>query len=221
MRPHPKTGTMQYYLEGELQKKFIEKYPKHTNLQLMTWFGISLNTLQRFKRVYGLTKDLKAVRKIQARNVKKTCEKNGYYDSLRGKPLSEACREGARKKRTEGFHPLLQLKKDNPRRYKMLMKKRSEARKKLIQKERRRQELVLTRHTKLYMPVKPLSHTARAHKYAMIKKRNYFAVQGDPQSVYWDSQTKRSARREATAIRHGLRVVQGDEQENNLNNETT
>lgn len=45
----------------------------------------------------------------------------------------------------------------------------------------------------------------------MIKMHNYFA---DPDHVTWvcyDSQTERSPRMEATAMRHGLRLVEGDE----------
>lgn len=205
-------GMPKLYLEGEVQEKFCELYPKHCTRKIMAWFGLSFSTVHRFAKELHLQKDMVAIRKEQGRQIKKTCEANGYYDSIRGKKPSEACMQAMRKKMAEGYHPLLQLKKDNPRRYKKLMQKRSEARKKLIQQERRRQELALTRRTNLYIPVNPLSHAAYSHKHAMIKDCNYYAVKGDPQSVYWDSQTKRSARREATAIRHGLRVVQGDEE---------
>ena len=45
------------------------------------------------------------------------------------------------------------------------------------------------------------------HKYAMIKACNYFADPlGDPHIICYDSETQRSARREATAARHGLKV---------------
>ena len=209
---HSKHGMPKYYLEGEVQEKFCELYPKHCTRKIMAWFGLSFSTVYRFAKELHLQKDMVAIRKEHGRQIKKTCEANGYYDSIRGKKPSEACMQAMRKKRAEGYHPLLQLKKDNPRRYKMLMKKRSEARKKLIQQERRRQELVLKRHTKLYLPFNPLSHTACTHKHAMIKECNYFAVPEHSDWVCYDSQTKRSERREATAKRHGLRVVQGDEE---------
>lgn len=46
----------------------------------------------------------------------------------------------------------------------------------------------------------------------MIRKCNYFADPlGDPRIVCYDSETQRSARREATAVRHGLKVVEADE----------
>ncbi len=41
----------------------------------------------------------------------------------------------------------------------------------------------------------------------MIKQCNYFAVDEHPTWVGYDKETKRSARREATAIKHGLKIV--------------
>lgn len=86
MRPHHQNGMMEYYLEGELKERFCELFPKNSNRRLMEWFGISFVTLQRFKRELGLEKDMRAIRKQQAKDVKKICEKNGYYASIRGKP---------------------------------------------------------------------------------------------------------------------------------------
>ena len=45
-----------------------------------------------------------------------------------------------------------------------------------------------------------------------IKCCNYFADPlGDPHIICYDSETRRSARREATAAKHGLKVVEADE----------
>lgn len=212
MRPHPTKGVMKYVLEGELKEKFCKLFPKNSNRRMMQWFGISFCTLQRFRRELGLEKDMWVIRKQQAKDVKKICEKNGYYDSLRGKPVSEACQEGARKLRVEGFHPLRQLKVTNPRKYKRLMKKKSEQRKGMFRKERLRQVYGLDRKTNLYIPLYTLTHRASAQKHLMIRQCNYFADPlGDPRIVCYDSQTQRSARREATAVRHGLKVVEADE----------
>ena len=89
MRPNVKSGAKEYYLEGELKERFCKLFPKNSNRRMMTWFGISFSTLQRFKRECGLEKDMKAIRKQQAKDAKKTCEENGYYASLRGHALSE------------------------------------------------------------------------------------------------------------------------------------
>ena len=50
MRQHPTRNVMEYYLEGDLKKRFCKLFPKHTNRRLMQWFGISFSTVQRFKR---------------------------------------------------------------------------------------------------------------------------------------------------------------------------
>lgn len=213
MRLHPGMGVKEYYLEGDLKERFCKLFPKNSNRRMMAWFGISFSTLQRFKREFGLEKDMQAVRKQQAKDTKRICEKNGYYASLRGKAPSEACMEATRRLRAEGFHPLKHLKANNPRRYKQLMRKRSEQRKELYRKEQLRAFYGLERQTNLRIPTNPLSHRATAQKHAMIKKCcNYFADPlGDPRIICYDSDTQRSARREATAAKHGLKVVEADE----------
>ena len=212
MRPNAKSGVKEYYLEGELKERFCNLFPKNSNRRMMTWFGIGFSTLQRFKRELGLEKDMQAVRKQQAKDIKKICERNGYYASLRGKKPSEASIEATRQLRATGFHPLKQLKAKNPRKYKRLMRKRSEQHKELWRKEQLRAFYGLERHTNLRIPDDPMSRRATAHKYAMIKACNYFADPlGDPHIVCYDSETQRSARREATAAKYGLKVVEADE----------
>lgn len=212
MRPNEKSGVKEYYLEGELKERFCKLFPKNSNRRMMAWFGISFSTVQRFKREFGLEKDMKAIRKQHAKDIKKICERNGYYASIRGKVPSEACLEATRQLRAAGFHPMKQLKANNPRKYKRLMQKKSEQRKELWRKERLRQKYDLDRQTSLHIPLNPLSHSASSHKHAMIKCCNYFADPlGDPHIICYDSDTQRSARREATAAKHGLKVVEADE----------
>ena len=212
MRPNVKSGAKEYYLEGELKERFCKLFPKNSNRRLMKWFGISFSTLQRFRRELGLQKDMRAIRKQLSKDIKKTCEKNGYYDSLRGHAPSDACQEAARKMRADGFHPIKQLKATNPRKYKRLMRKKSEQRKELWRKEQLRAFYGLERKTNLCIPSSPLSHSASAHKHAMIKCCNYFADPlGDPHVICYDSETHRSARRETTAAKHGLKVMEVDE----------
>ena len=103
---------------------------------------------------------MKAIRRQQIMDVKKTCEENGYYDSLRGKPVSEACQEGARRLRASGFCPLKALKKKNSRRYKAFLRRRSEAQKEVWRKERLREEYGLERKTKLRLPQRPITSYA-------------------------------------------------------------
>ena len=212
MRPNPKSGMKEYSLEGELKERFCKLFPKNSNRRMMTWFGIGFSTLQRFKREFGLEKDMKSIIRQQAKDTKRICERNGYYASIRGKAPSEACLEATRQLRAAGFHPIKQLKANNPRKYKRLMQKKSEQRKELWRKERLRAFYGLDRQTNLHIPLNPLSHRASSHKHAMIKCCNYFPdPDGDSHIICYDSDTQRSARREATAAKHGLKVVEADE----------
>ena len=212
MRPNAKSGMMEYYLEGELKERFCKLFPKNSNRRMMTWFGISFSTLQRFKREFGLEKDMKSIIRQQAKDTKRICERNGYYASIRGKAPSEACMEATRQLRAAGFHPIKQLKANNPRKYKRLMQKKSEQRKELWRKERMRMVYGLERRTKLRLPLNSLTHAASACKYMMIRECNYFAdPDGDSHIICYDSQTRRSEKREATAIRHGFTIVEGED----------
>lgn len=212
MRQNEKSGMKEYYLEGELKERFCKLFPKNSNRRMMTWFGIGFSTLQRFKREFGLEKDMKSIRKQQAKDIKKICERNGYYASIRGKKPSDACMEATRQLRAAGFHPMKQLKANNPRKYKRLMRKKSEQRKELWRKERLRAFYGLERQTNLRIPDDRMSRKAIAQKHAMIKCCNYFAdPDGDSHIICYDSETRRSARREATAAKYGLKVVEADE----------
>lgn len=48
------------------------------------------------------------------------------------------------------------------------------------------------------------------HKYMMIKDCNYFAIEGEVNTICYDGQTRRSMKREATARRYGLKVEAAD-----------
>ena len=209
MRPHPKAGVMEYFLEGDIRDKFIELFPKHSNRRIMQWFGISFSVLQRFKRELGLEKDMRKIRREQARDAKRTCEKNGFYESLRGKKPPEAALEATRRLRATGFNPMKRLKEISPRRYKAALDRMGKARSELYRKERLRVLYGLERKTRLIFTDNPMTPRASAQKHAMIKECNYFAVDDDVWAVCYDSQTRRSPRREATAIKHGLKIVEG------------
>lgn len=212
MRVTPESnGIKTYVLEDELKEKFIKLFPKNSNRRMMEWFGISHSTLRRLKTELGLKKDMKAIRHQLAMDTKKICEKNGYYASLRGKPLSEACQEGRRRLRASGFHPMKVLKEKHPRRYKNVLRRRAEDCKELIRKERLREEYGLERKTKLNLPQRPITCSAASFKYMMIHKRNYFAVPGHTWWIAYDSETDRSDRSEATARRHGFEIIEGED----------
>lgn len=212
MRATPESnGVKTYVLEGELKKKFIKLFPKNSNRRMMEWFGISFSTVQRFKNELGLKKDMKAIRRQQIMDVKKTCEENGYYDSLRCKPVSEACQEGRRRLFESGFCPLKALKKKNPRRYKAFLLRSSEAHKEVWRKERLREEYGLERKTKLNLSQRPMKSAAASFKNMMTHRLNYFSVPGHPWWIAYDSETNRSERSEATARKHGFEIIEGED----------
>lgn len=190
-------GNKEYYLTPELEVEFRKLYPVTMNPVLMRMFHISHSCLHRFARELGLTKDRDIILKAHAKQVKKICEKNGYYDSLRGKPLSEACRKGSVVKRKEqGFHPLLQIKTEHPRRYKFLMKRRSENRKAIIAKEKRRVQIGLDQHTRIHLPCYDYSRPQVNFRYN-AKKRGYVLgnvreFSGERYTIYYTEETERA-----------------------------
>ena len=208
-----KNGQPAYVLEGELRELFIENFPIHSNRRIMQWFGLSHSTTQRFARGLGLKKDMTRIRKELVRDIKRTCEKNGYYDSLRGKSLPENALIGLRKLYEGGFSAISRLKEKSPRKYKKYREKISESHKDMWRKERLRAKYGLERKTKLNIPFHPMTHKQSSCKHYMIKKYNYFADPDDRHAVCYDSQTRRSERSERTAIRHGLRIVEGGEEQ--------
>lgn len=128
--------------------------------------------------------------------------------------ISYSTIQGLRRLRAEGFDPITQLKRTNPRKYRAVIKQRSEKRKTLIQQERRRILYGLPRKTRLRVVLQPIGHIASSQKNSMITRNNYFADPDHPSWVCYDSLTRRSPRREATAVRHGLRIVAGEDESN-------
>ena len=101
------------------------------------------------------------------------------------------------------------LKEISPLRYKATLEMMGKARSELYRKERLRALYGLEQKTRLRVPCNPITHKASVQKHAMIRSCNYFAVDDDVWTVCYDSQTRRSPRREATAIKYGLKVVEG------------
>lgn len=124
-KPHPHTGTPTLTLEGEVKEAFCRLYPKHTTVEMMKLFGISSTTVHRLARKHGLSKNMKVIRRKWIKAVKKTCEANGYYDSLRGHPLPDVAIAAYKRKVAEGYHPIKHLKATNPSRYKKICQQRS------------------------------------------------------------------------------------------------
>lgn len=213
MRPN-KYGVMKLTLEGETLRMFKKLFPLHSNRRIAAWFGLSFTTIQRFKRELGLEKNMKAVCREHARDIKRTCEANGYYASLRGKRPSDACIEGARRLRASGFSPLRYLKQTAPARFRATMKKRGESLKATWRKEYLREAYGLDRQTNLRIAPDRISTRAQSYKYVMKRDCNYFYDPDDPRTVLYDNETRRDPRREKRAAERGLRVLPADDYSN-------
>ena len=201
-------GVKTYYLTPELEAHFVRLYPITLNRDMMRLFGCSFVTMQRLKRQLGLQKNMRTIRHKQAQLTKRICEQNGWYDSLRGKPVSEACQEATRQLRASGFHPMKALRKQNPRKYRRILEQRSERRKELMHKERIRVDWGLGQQTNLHIPYDPYGRK-RATFRNTCKRAGYIPgnarIQAERWTIFYNDNTKRGAIREQHGIALGFK----------------
>ena len=181
--------------------------------------GVTHSTLHRLARQMRLTKSEKGLKGIQKRNgarIKRALEKNGYYDSMRGKPMSDACIEGLKKyiedvNSKRRLHPLKVMKEKNPRKYKSLMRKRSTERTELIRKEKFRQDFGLPRQTRLRIILTPYRRSQVCRRYNALQ-RGYIVMNdtseqgGERYNIYYDEDTVRSDKFENNLCKDGFSV---------------
>lgn len=194
-------------------------YPITENCRLAKAMGISLYKFHELSQEYGLTKSeagLKAIRRRRDKAAAKTNERNGCYARKRGHPVSEATIAGTRKRWEEyrnGLreHPLEMIKRTDPERYEAIKVIRSQNRRDLIAKEKRRIIYGLERKTNIKVVVMKAytkSQIARRHN-ALL--RGYLldedCSEGQPGRyvIYYDDQTERSEKFEENCIKDGFR----------------
>lgn len=209
-----------YELTDE-QKDWLRRwFPEVENSQLMAASGMAHSTLHRTARELGLKKSdagKHRIMKAVARRAKRTNEKSGYYDSLRGKKPSEAVMQGTAKmwadiREGRREHPSHVLKHTHPRRYAQWMKRRSEARKEVIRKEARRMLYGFARKTKLRVVLCKYTRSQTGHRYNAVK-RGYIlsddcSEQGEDRYViYYDDTTPRSDRFERNCVADGFKFA--------------
>ena len=203
-------GVKTYYLTQEVEAHFIRLFPVTLNRDMMRIFGISFVTMQRFKRQLGLTKNKKVIIRKQAEVCKKVCEENGWYDSLRGKAPSEACQEATRKLRASGFHPMKALKKKNPRKYRRILEKRSEARKAAMRRDRLLIDWGLTPHHNFVLPYDPYGKKRMTFRNC-CKQVGYIPgnarIQSERWTIYYDQNTRRGVTREQHGVALGFKFL--------------
>lgn len=220
LNKQPKHNSMGYVLTDEQREWLCRWFPEVENSRLMEASGMSHSTLHRFARELHLTKSkkgMKGIKKRQAAHIKQVCEKNGYYDSLRGKPMSEECKQGVHKMWQEiregiRLHPAHVLKQGNPRKYRKWMEHKSEQRKELIRKELLRQIYGLQRKSRLKQIVlRPYTRSQASHRYNALK-RGYYVTEdcseqsGERYNIYYDKNTQRAPVFERNLRADGFRI---------------
>lgn len=194
------------YILGGMKDKFLELCPTHTNQDMALLFGCSATTIFRLRARSGITqRDGQAIRRKASMKRKETLAQSGYV-----RRPSEAFLK-SRKFFSAENNPLKRIKETDPERYAAIRRRMTATRKENRLAERRRMLYGLPRKTKMNIVLQPVSQAAYKQKYDMIKCCNYFAEPDHTTWVCYDNQTRRSTRREATAIKHGLRIVQADE----------
>lgn len=205
-------------INDEQREWLCQWFPATENSRLAKAMGISLYKLHCFARELGLTKSeagWRAIKRRQAKAVAKTNRKNGCYDRKRGHAPSEATLEGNRRRWEEYRKGLREspqdtAKRKHPKLWKASLKKRSEDRKEMIAKEKRRIIYGLERKTSLKVVVmKPYTRSQIARRHNAMK-RGYLldadCSEGQPGRyvIYYDDETERSAKFEANCIKDGF-----------------
>ena len=204
-------------LNDEQREWLCQWFPTIENKRLAKAMGISLYKLHCFARELHLTKSEEGWRAIKRRQTKamaKANHKNGCYDRKRGHTPSEATLEGNRRrweKVRAGLEELPQdiAKRKHPKRWQASLKKRSDDRKEMIRKEKRRIVYGMERKTSLKVVVKPYTGSQTSHRYNALK-RGYLldmdCSEGQPGRyvIYYDDETQRSAKFEANCIKDGF-----------------
>jgi hypothetical protein len=214
-----------WVLTDEQRAWLCKWFPEEENSRLMKASGMSHSTLHRFAREFGLTKSPKGIKRIkkrQAAHIKKVCERNGYYDSIRGKQPSEACRQATAQmwqdiRDGKREHPARIMKRKNPRKYRKWMERKSIERKETIRKEIRRVVYGLERKTRLKCIVMcPYTKRQTSHRYNALK-RGYIVMQdcseqgGERYNIYFDQDTERSPIFENNLLKDGFHLLRWSE----------
>ena len=212
-------------LTDEQRAWLCKWFPEEENSRLMKASGMSHSTLHRFAREFGLTKSPKGwkrIKKRQAAHIKRVCEKNGYYDSIRGKQPSEACRKATAQmwqdiREGKREHPARIMKRTNPRKYRKWMERKSQERKEAIRKETRRVLYGMERKTRLKCIVMcKYTRSQTAHRYNALK-RGYIIMEdcteqgGERYNIYYDNETERAPIFEKNLLKDGFHLLRWTE----------
>lgn len=208
------------YVLTEEQEAWLRRYfPEVENSRLCKMSGLSSAALHRFARSLGLCKSEKGMRGIRKRlaaHVRKLCEANGYYDTLRGTAPSEAAMDGTRQmwqeiREGKRKHPIKILRQKNPRKYRKVVAERGAKLHATWKSEYRRNIFGLERRTRLNVPMQPYTSSQLNHRTNALR-RGYFYMDdctegsGERYNIYYDADTQRSKIFERNLLADGFRV---------------
>lgn len=190
-----------------------------SNVRLGAMMGVSRQQVYWIAHNFKLRKNAEGIRasnKVMIEHVKKTCEANGYYDSLRNNSMPEACVEGRKKywadvKAGKRKCYYKELREKNPEKYQELATYRRSQLRKTIQMEEMRLIYGLPRKTTMTNIV--------LHKYTYeqrkcrknASRRGYIIMEdcgegGERYNIYYDGNTRRSDTFEQIASERGFTV---------------
>jgi hypothetical protein len=209
MPPHGKI-----VVSEEQEAWFRKWFPEVENSRLMKASGLTHDTLHRLARARSLKKSAKGlagIKKRQATDIKKVCEKNGYYASMRGKAPCKACRDAWEEyRRSVRYKPAIAILRDtNPRKFKKYLKRRSEIQKENWRKETRRLVLGMSRKSKLKVVSKPYTKSQLCRRNNCLKFGYFLSTDhseqgGERYIIYYDDNTQRRERFEKNCIADGF-----------------
>ena len=214
-------GTAARYVLSRRQVAWFRKwFPMVENARIAEASGMSNSTLHKFAKQLGLRKSEEGMRGIRERQKEKcleVCERNGYYDSIRGKPVSEETRRGLARMWQEirdgkREHPIRKMQQDAER-YAEWRQRMSAMRKEMQRKEELRTRYGLRRHTRLITVVaNPYTRRQKAHR-ASALRRGYILMAdcseqgGERYNIYYDEETERTAAFERNLEMDGFHVM--------------
>lgn len=212
-------------LNKEQEAWLVRWFPVTENKRLAKAMGVSREAMRNYAHRLGCegksAAGMAAIRKRQGKAAAKINERNGCYDRKRGKPVSEATRQGLLKRWQdvrEGrkLSPMEELKRRDPKAYAENLRLKSELRKEMIRKEQRRVIYGMERKTNLKMIVMNKYTQSQTHHRCSALKRGYLldmdCSEGQPGRyvIYYDDETKRSAKFEANCIKDGFTFMRDE-----------
>lgn len=200
-------------LNEEQTQWFIDTFPVTENRLIANAMEVSVYTVHKIARKFCLKKSragMKAIRKRQIKNIVKTCTKNGYYKSLKGRVPSQQCYDAFHEylKSDRYVHPLEILRRKNPRKYKEVKKHCVDERKEMIRKEKLRIKYGLERQTSLHLPEDKYTRSQVCRRYNALKKGYILNPdrknREDRYVIFYDNDTERSEKFEENCMKDGF-----------------